>query len=36
MKTVGTYRERLKTKLGAGNALQLEQRAAEFVRTGNL
>jgi DNA-binding NarL/FixJ family response regulator len=36
MKTVGTYRERLKVKLGADNALQLEQRAAEFVRTGDL
>ncbi|MBY0320688.1 MAG: response regulator transcription factor [Reyranella sp.] len=36
MKTVGTYRERLKAKLGADNALQLEQRAAEFVRTGTL
>lgn len=36
MKTVGTYRERLKVKLGADNALQLEQRAAEFVRTGTL
>jgi DNA-binding NarL/FixJ family response regulator len=36
MKTVGTYRERLKVKLGADNALQLEQRAAEFVRTGSV
>ncbi len=36
MKTVGTYRERLKVKLGADNAQQLERRAAEFVRTGNL
>jgi len=36
MKTVGTYRERLKVKLGADNALQLERRAAEFVRLGSL
>lgn len=36
VKTVGTYRERLKVKLGAENALQLEHRAAEFVRTGSL
>ncbi len=36
IKTVGTYRERLKTKLGADNALQLERRAAEFIRTGTL
>jgi DNA-binding NarL/FixJ family response regulator len=36
MKTVGTYRERLKVKLGAENALQLERRAADFVRTGSL
>lgn len=36
MKTVGTYRERLKVKLGAENALQLERRAIEFVRTGIL
>lgn len=35
MKTVGTYRERLKTKLGADNALQLERRAADFIRTGS-
>jgi DNA-binding NarL/FixJ family response regulator len=34
MKTVGTYRERLKVKLGADNAQQLERRAVEFVRTG--
>lgn len=36
MKTVGTYRERLKLKLGADNALQLERRAADFIRTGSL
>lgn len=36
MKTVGTYRERLKVKLGAENALQLERLAQEFVRTGRL
>lgn len=36
MKTVGTYRERLKLKLGVDNALQLERRAADFIRTGNL
>ncbi len=36
IKTVGTYRERLKTKLGADNALQLERRAADFIRTGSL
>lgn len=36
VKTVGTYRERLKAKLDAGSALQLEQRAAAFVRTGDL
>jgi two-component system invasion response regulator UvrY len=36
MKTVGTYRERLKLKLGAEGALQLERRAAEFIRTGCL
>lgn len=35
IKTVGTYRERLKVKLGAENALQLERRAADFIRTGN-
>lgn len=34
IKTVGTYRERLKTKLGVDNALQLERRAADFVRNG--
>jgi DNA-binding NarL/FixJ family response regulator len=36
IKTVGTYRERLKVKLGAENALQLERRAADFIRTGTL
>ena len=36
IKTVGTYRERLKIKLGAGDARQLERRAANFIRTGNL
>ena len=36
VKTVGTYRERLKTKLGADNAHQLERRAADFIRTGSL
>lgn len=36
IKTIGTYRERLKDKLGAENAQALEQRAAEFVRTGRI
>lgn len=36
IKTVGTYRERLKNKLGADNAQQLERRAADFIRTGSL
>jgi len=36
IKTIGTYRERLKAKLGAENALQLERRAADFIRTGSL
>jgi DNA-binding NarL/FixJ family response regulator len=36
IKTVGTYRERLKVKLGVDNALQLERRAADFVRNGSL
>lgn len=36
IKTVGTYRERLKAKIGAGNALELERRAADFVRNGSL
>jgi DNA-binding NarL/FixJ family response regulator len=36
IKTVGTYRERLKSKLGIGDAQQLERRAADFVRTGSL
>lgn len=36
MKTIGTYRERLKQKLGAETALQLERCAADFIRTGSL
>lgn len=36
IKTIGTYRERLKTKLGAQNARELEHLASEFVRTGRL
>lgn len=36
IKTVGTYRERLKVKLGVENALQLELRAADYIRTGRL
>lgn len=36
MKTIGTYRERLKLKIGADNAFELERRATEFVRTGRL
>jgi DNA-binding NarL/FixJ family response regulator len=36
IKTVGTYRERLKSKLGADTAQQLERRAADFIRTGTL
>lgn len=36
IKTVGTYRERLKEKLGVETALQLERRAADFIRTGSL
>ncbi|MFZ5782687.1 MAG: response regulator [Pseudomonadota bacterium] len=36
MKTVGTYRERLKSKLAVDNAQQLERRAADFVRTGKI
>ncbi|TCT07738.1 response regulator transcription factor [Aquabacter spiritensis] len=36
IKTVGTYRERLKVKLGLESARQLEQRAADYVRTGHL
>lgn len=36
VKTIGTYRERLKLKLGADNALQLERRAADFIRTGSI
>jgi DNA-binding NarL/FixJ family response regulator len=34
MRTVGTYRERLKNKLGAQSARDLERCAEEFVRTG--
>jgi DNA-binding NarL/FixJ family response regulator len=33
-KTVGTYRERLKEKLGFANARELERCAEEYVRTG--
>jgi two-component system invasion response regulator UvrY len=36
MKTVGTYRERLKNKLGANDGRELERRASEFVRAGTL
>lgn len=36
MRTVGTYRERLKNKLGAQTARDLERCAEEFVRTGKL
>ena len=36
MRTVGTYRERLKNKLGAQSARDLERSAEEFVRTGRL
>lgn len=36
IKTIGTYRERLKNKLGAEDARQLERRAVEFVRTGKI
>ncbi len=35
-KTVGTYRERLKDKLGLGTARELERCAEEFVRSGTL
>jgi DNA-binding NarL/FixJ family response regulator len=34
MRTVGTYRERLKNKLGAQSARELERCAEQFVRTG--
>lgn len=36
MKTVGTYRERLKEKLGLASARRLEQCAADYIRTGTL
>ncbi|HWA85912.1 MAG TPA: response regulator transcription factor [Opitutus sp.] len=36
MRTVGTYRERLKNKLGAQTGRALERSAEEFVRTGRL
>lgn len=36
IKTIGTYRERLKLKLGVDSALQLERCAADFIRTGSL
>jgi len=36
VRTVGTYRERLKNKLGAQTARELERRAVEFVRSGKL
>lgn len=36
MRTVGTYRERLKNKLGAQTARELERSAEAFVRTGKL
>jgi len=35
IKTVGTYRERLKTKLRLASANELEKAAREFVRTGD-
>jgi DNA-binding NarL/FixJ family response regulator len=34
MRTIGTYRERLKNKLGLESARDLERCAEEFVRTG--
>lgn len=34
IKTVGTYRERLKNKLGLDNARDLERTAEHYVRTG--
>ncbi|MEO6054509.1 MAG: response regulator transcription factor [Chthoniobacterales bacterium] len=36
VKTVSTYRERLKNKLGSDTARALEQRAADFIRTGRI
>lgn len=36
VRTVGTYRERLKSKLGAQTGRDLERRAEEFVRTGKI
>lgn len=36
MKTISTYRERLKNKLGAESGRELEQKADEFVRTGRV
>lgn len=36
IRTVGTYRERLKNKLGAQSARDLERCALEFVRTGRV
>lgn len=36
IKTVGTYRERLKVKLGLESARQLERCAADFIRSGTL
>ncbi|MEO8204915.1 MAG: response regulator transcription factor [Chthoniobacterales bacterium] len=36
VKTVSTYRERLKNKLGSETARDLEQRAANFIRTGKI
>ncbi len=35
IKTVGTYRERLKTKLRLGSASELEKAARDFIRTGD-
>jgi len=35
-KTIGTYRERLKDKLGVAGARELERMAEEYVRTGRL
>jgi len=36
MRTVGTYRERLKNKLGAQTGRELERCAEVFVRTGRI
>lgn len=36
MRTIGTYRERLKNKLNLASARELERCAEEFVRTGRL